>query len=123
MPLLGASTEDRRAARLLSAADRAHFLDHGYLVLRQFATADEVAAVNRAVDRVWDDKSIYNPVTISAYAGTPQYTETYIRNVDGRARETGNKVNAASWATCSSGTPSSTTAVRPSTCPGRPGAA
>jgi phytanoyl-CoA hydroxylase len=52
-----------------------------------------VAEVNRAVDRVWDDKSIYNPVTISAYAGTPQYTETYIRNVDGRARETGNKVN------------------------------
>jgi phytanoyl-CoA hydroxylase len=84
---------DAARRRGLSAADRAHFFDEGYLVLRNFATADEMAAVNRAVDRVWDDKSIYNPITISAYAGTPQYTETYLRNVDDRAREMGHKLN------------------------------
>jgi phytanoyl-CoA hydroxylase len=93
MALLGASTRNRRAAHRLSTADRTHFFDDGYVVLRQFATADEVAVVNRAVDRVWNDKSIYNPVTVSAYTGTPEYTETYIRNVDGRAREMGNKLN------------------------------
>jgi phytanoyl-CoA hydroxylase len=84
---------DAARRRGLSAADRAHYFDEGYLVLRNFATADEVAAVNRAVDRVWSDKSIYNPITISAYAGTPQYTETYLRNVDDRARDLGNKIN------------------------------
>jgi phytanoyl-CoA hydroxylase len=84
---------DAARRRGLSAADRAHYFDEGYLVLRNFATADEVAAVNRAVDRVWNDKSIYNPITISAYAGTPQYTETYLRNVDDRARDLGNKIN------------------------------
>jgi ectoine hydroxylase-related dioxygenase (phytanoyl-CoA dioxygenase family) len=84
---------DAARRRGLSAADRAHYFDEGYLVLRNFATADEVAAVNRAVDRVWNDKSIYNPITISAYAGTPQYTETYLRNVDDRARDLGNKLN------------------------------
>jgi len=84
---------DAARRRGLSAADRAHYFDEGYLVLRNFATADEVAAVNRAVDRVWNDKSIYNPITISAYAGTPQYTETYLRNVDDLARELGNKIN------------------------------
>ena len=93
MAVTGASTDNRRAAHLLSAADRTHFLDDGYLVLRQFATAEEVAVVNRAVDRVWNDKSIYNPVTVSAYTGTPEYTETYIRNVDDRARAMGNKLN------------------------------
>ena len=77
----------------LSAGDRAHYFDEGYLVLRKFATDDEVAAVNRAVDRVWDDKSIYNPITISAYAGTPEYTETYLRNVDDRARRMNHKLN------------------------------
>jgi ectoine hydroxylase-related dioxygenase (phytanoyl-CoA dioxygenase family) len=93
MPFTDTSTAPRRVDRWLSDADRSHYFDNGFLVLPGFATADEVAAVNRAVDRVWDDKSIYNPVTISAYAGTPQYTETYIRNVDDRARGAGNKVN------------------------------
>jgi phytanoyl-CoA hydroxylase len=93
MALTGASTDNRRGAHLLSDSDRAHFFDDGYLVLRQFATADEVAVVNRAVDRVWNDKSIYNPVTVSAYTGTPEYTETYIRRVDDRARAMGSKLN------------------------------
>jgi phytanoyl-CoA hydroxylase len=77
----------------LSPADRAHFFDQGYVVLRDFATSDEIAIVNQAVDRVWDDKSIYNPITISAYAGTPRYTETYVRNVDNDARRVGHKIN------------------------------
>jgi phytanoyl-CoA hydroxylase len=84
---------DAVRSRGLSDADRAHYFDEGYMVLRQFATAEEVAAVNRAVDRVWDDKSIYNPVTISAYAGTPDYAETYMRNVDDKARQLGHKLN------------------------------
>jgi ectoine hydroxylase-related dioxygenase (phytanoyl-CoA dioxygenase family) len=87
------TSSDAAAGAALSADDRAHYFDQGYVVLRHFATSDEVATVNQAVDRVWDDKSIYNPVTISAYAGTPQYTETYVRNVDDRARQIGHKLN------------------------------
>jgi phytanoyl-CoA hydroxylase len=93
MALGDVSADHRPVGRPLSDRDRAHYFDEGYLILRRFATAEEVALVNRAVDRVWADKSIYNAVTISAYAGTPEYTETYIRNVDDRARELGNKVN------------------------------
>jgi phytanoyl-CoA hydroxylase len=81
------------AGGALSASDRAHFFDQGYVVLPGFTTDEEVAVVNAAVDRVWDDKSIYNPITISAYAGTPDYTETYVRNVDDRARRLGHKLN------------------------------
>ena len=35
---------DAARRRGLSAADRAHYFDEGYLVLRNFATADEVGA-------------------------------------------------------------------------------
>jgi Phytanoyl-CoA dioxygenase (PhyH) len=53
----------------------------------------EFEAVNRAVDRAWTDRSIYNPLTISAYTGTDRYTETYIREVGRDARAGGYKLN------------------------------
>jgi ectoine hydroxylase-related dioxygenase (phytanoyl-CoA dioxygenase family) len=69
------------------------FFENGYLVLPKLFSHDEVAAINAAVDRAWADRSIYNNLTISAYTGTPDYIETYLRNVDPCARQFRHKLN------------------------------
>jgi phytanoyl-CoA hydroxylase len=94
-PMAPLTAQSNRAPghSVLSSTDLARYFDEGYLVLPQFASTDEVDGVNRAVDRVWADKSIYNPVTVSAYTGTADYVETYIRNVDGAARDLSYKLN------------------------------
>lgn len=77
----------------LDAKDLSFFLENGYLVIRKMFSDEEVAAVNAAVDRAWKDRSIYNNLTISAFTGTPQYTETYLRNCDPAARKFRHKLN------------------------------
>jgi len=77
----------------LDPAQAAGFFDKGYLVLPKLFTDEEVAAINAAVDRAWADRSIYNNLTISAYAGTERYTETYLRYVDLDARNSRYKLN------------------------------
>ncbi len=78
---------------LLSDDQRKSFFDNGYLVLPKLFTESEVEAVNAAVDRAWADRSIYNNLTISAYTGTTNYVETYLRNVDPAARQVQHKLN------------------------------
>jgi phytanoyl-CoA hydroxylase len=69
------------------------FKENGYLILPGFFTQDEIDLINLAVDSVWNDKSIYNPLTISAYTGTAKYVETYIRKVSSEARKHSYKLN------------------------------
>ncbi len=69
------------------------FHENGYVVLPKFFSDDELAMVQHAMDRAWGDSSIYNNLTVSAYTGTPQYTETYLRNVDRDARNYQYKLN------------------------------
>lgn len=79
--------------RVLKDDQISFFFENGYLVLPKLFTNDEVAAVTRAVDRAWADRSIYNNLTISAYTGTEKYVETYLRNVDPAARQFRHKLN------------------------------
>ncbi len=58
-----------------------------------FLEPREVQAVNDAVDHAWTDRSVYNPLTIAAYTGTPGYIETFLRNVDPSARRQSYKLN------------------------------
>lgn len=69
------------------------FFENGYLILPKLFSDEEVAAVNAAVDRAWSDRSIYNNLTVSAYTGTSNYIETYLRNVDPAARQFQHKLN------------------------------
>lgn len=82
-----------RAARALGAQQVRHFHEQGYLVLPGFLDRREVERMNRAVDRAWSNRTIYNPVTISAWTNTAEYTETYLRNVDPAARQQNYKIN------------------------------
>ena len=94
--MLGLFTSAKRKAPprpALTADQVASFFGNGYLVLPKLFTDDEVAAVNAAVDRAWSDRTIYNNLTVSAYTGTPRYTETYLRNVDPAARQLQHKLN------------------------------
>ncbi len=98
LPTAGASEgevalRDDPGTPVISIADREHFFGEGFLVVPQLASADDVEVVNQAIDRVWDDESIYNPITISAYTNTSSYTETYIRNVGPDARLSDYKIN------------------------------
>ena len=77
----------------LDAAKVSFFFENGYLVLPKLFNDEEVAAINGAVDRAWADRSIYNNLTISAYTGTENYTETYLRYVDRDARNFRYKLN------------------------------
>jgi ectoine hydroxylase-related dioxygenase (phytanoyl-CoA dioxygenase family) len=61
--------------------------------LEKFFSDDEVAQINAAMDDVWADQSLYNPLTISAFTGTDRYTETYLRCVAADAREPAYKLN------------------------------
>lgn len=79
--------------QLLSPDQVSFFFENGYLVLPKLFTEPEVDAVNAAVDRAWGDRSIYNNLTVSAYTGGPKYVETYLRNVDGEARQFQHKLN------------------------------
>jgi ectoine hydroxylase-related dioxygenase (phytanoyl-CoA dioxygenase family) len=79
--------------RVLNNDQVSFFFENGYLVLPKLFTDDEVAAVTRAVDRAWADRSIYNNLTISAFTGTEKYVETYLRNVDPSARQFRHKLN------------------------------
>ena len=78
---------------LLSEEQRSSFFENGYLVLPKLFSDEEVAAVNGAVDRAWSDRSIYNNLTVSAFTGTANYIETYVRNVDPAARDSQHKLN------------------------------
>ncbi|MEJ7637840.1 MAG: hypothetical protein WKF75_07640 [Singulisphaera sp.] len=69
------------------------FHENGYVVLPKFFSVDELALVQHAMDRAWGDTSIYNNLTISAYTGTSQYIETYLRNVGRDARDYQYKLN------------------------------
>jgi phytanoyl-CoA hydroxylase len=77
----------------LDAKDVSFFFENGYVVLPKLFSDEEVAAINAAVDRAWADRSIYNNLTISAYTGTADYIETYLRHVDPGARQFRHKVN------------------------------
>lgn len=77
----------------LSEEQVSFFFENGYLVLRKHFAASEVLAINQAVDRAWADGSIYNNLTISAYTGTPNYVETYLRTLDPAARKVQHKLN------------------------------
>jgi phytanoyl-CoA hydroxylase len=78
---------------VLSREERSFFFENGYLVLPKLFTDSEVTAITAAVDRAWADRSIYNNLTISAYTGTANYIETYLRNVDPGARQQQHKLN------------------------------
>jgi ectoine hydroxylase-related dioxygenase (phytanoyl-CoA dioxygenase family) len=80
-------------SRALTDKQVKSFFDNGYLVLPKFYTDDEVELVNRAVDRAWSDRSIYNNLTISAFTGTARYTESYLRKIDPSARQFRHKLN------------------------------
>lgn len=58
-----------------------------------FLSGARVDAVRRAVDLAWADRSVHNPLTISAYTGTADYVETFLRNVDPAARARSYKLN------------------------------
>jgi ectoine hydroxylase-related dioxygenase (phytanoyl-CoA dioxygenase family) len=77
----------------LSTEEVEFFFREGYLIKRNVLALSEVNSVNEAVDRCWQDKSIYNNATISAFTATTRYTETYIRNVDASARLESYKLN------------------------------
>jgi hypothetical protein len=77
----------------LSDHNVASFFRDGYLIKQKVLGTSEVGIINEALDRCWGDKSIYNNATISAFIGTPRYTETYIRNIDPSARSTPYKLN------------------------------
>ena len=79
--------------RVLGGEQIRHFEDEGFLVLPGFLDPGEIETVNRAVDRSWSDRSIYNPLTISAFTTSVAYTETYLRNVDPAARTDNYKIN------------------------------
>jgi phytanoyl-CoA hydroxylase len=79
--------------RVLNDEQLSSFFENGYLVLPKLFTDEEVAAVNAAVDRAWSDRSIYNNLTVSAFTGTANYIETYVRNVDPAARDSQHKLN------------------------------
>jgi ectoine hydroxylase-related dioxygenase (phytanoyl-CoA dioxygenase family) len=87
----GTAPPPRRVA--LDAEQVRHFQEQGYLVLPGFLDAAAVAGVNAAVERAWSDRSIYNPLTISAFTNSASYTETYLRNVDRSARQHNYKIN------------------------------
>jgi phytanoyl-CoA hydroxylase len=77
----------------LDDQDVSFFFENGYVVIPKLFSDEEVAAINGAVDRAWADRSIYNNLTISAYTGTADYIETYLRHVDPAARKFRHKVN------------------------------
>lgn len=79
--------------RALTEEQVSSFSENGYLVLPKLFTDEEVAAIQSAVDRAWADRSIYNNLTISAYTGTANYVETYLRKVDPAARQAQHKLN------------------------------
>lgn len=78
---------------MVTDAQRQHFFEQGFLQLRGHFSPDDADIVNRAVERAWSDTSIYNPLTISAFTGTPEYTETYLREAPRGARDTNYKLN------------------------------
>lgn len=82
-----------QGATTLSPHQLEFFHTQGYLVFKNFFSEAELDAVNSAVDRVWNDKSIYNGATVSAYTGTANYTETYLRYVPPEARSQQYKLN------------------------------
>lgn len=88
----GGSAPPESQARL-SPEQEAFFFDRGYLVLEGFVAAKDTDMINEAVERCWQDRSIYNPLTISAWTSSPKYTETYLRLVDRSARKTPYKLN------------------------------
>ena len=91
-----ASTESKTEATGNSTLDPtkvSSFFENGYLVIPKLFDDEEVAAINAAVDRAWADRSIYNNLTISAYTGTANYVETYLRHVDPAARQFQHKLN------------------------------
>ena len=77
----------------LSDSEVERFFAEGFLVKERMFTTAELDVVNEAVERCWRDKSIYNNATISAFTSSPRYTETYVRNVDGSARNEPYKLN------------------------------
>ncbi|MFL6527212.1 MAG: phytanoyl-CoA dioxygenase family protein [Chthoniobacterales bacterium] len=77
----------------LDPAKLSFFFDNVYLIFPKLFHDEEVDAINAAIDRAWVDRSIYNNLTISAYPGEPNYTETYLRNVDRDARQSRYKLN------------------------------
>jgi phytanoyl-CoA hydroxylase len=83
----------RRSEPFLSAVEQASFREEGFLILPSLLSGDEVDLVNDTVDRVWNDRSIYNNATISARTGAPGYCETYVRHVDHGARAESYKLN------------------------------
>jgi ectoine hydroxylase-related dioxygenase (phytanoyl-CoA dioxygenase family) len=80
-------------SRALTTQQLRSFADDGFLVLPEFIDHATVQSLNDATDRVWQDRSIYNPITISAFTNSAAYTETYLRNVDRSARNQNYKLN------------------------------
>lgn len=79
---------------VLSSAEVESFFAEGYLIKEGLVSAEQVASINEAVERCWQDRSIYNPLTISAWTtSSPRYTETYLREIDRSAREDPYKLN------------------------------
>lgn len=89
----GGASRAASARHKLSPEQVRHFFDEGYLVLEGLVPAQDADLINRSVDRAWEDRSIYNPVTVSAWTSSPRYTETYLRLVDRSARNGPYKIN------------------------------
>lgn len=81
------------SGEVLSAEQVESFFAEGYLIVENLLSDDEVATINGGVDRVWSDKSIYNGATISAYTGSSNYQETYLRYLPESARNYQYKLN------------------------------
>jgi len=69
------------------------FEQDGYLIREGFFDKKVTAGIREAVDRAWEDRTVYNSLTVSAYTGTDKYIETYIRSVDPEARNHAYKLN------------------------------
>lgn len=87
------ATSHRAVDGGVTAAQKQQFFEQGFLQLPGYLSTDAADTVNRAVDRAWDDKSIYNPLTVSAFTGTANYTETYLREAPAGTRDAGYKLN------------------------------
>lgn len=69
------------------------FKRQGYLIKDGFLDKAATASIRDAVDRAWSDRTVHNSLVISAYTGTENYIETYLRNVDPAARDQPYKLN------------------------------
>jgi ectoine hydroxylase-related dioxygenase (phytanoyl-CoA dioxygenase family) len=78
---------------VLTDEQRRSFFELGYAIVPEFWSADEADVVNRAVDLVWSDRSVFNGVTVSAFTSSQRYVETYMRNVPLEARSENYKLN------------------------------